>query len=109
MTYIVIVEFIETPIFTKQILQLIDDDSYKEFQNELFQNPEMGKLIKGGGGIRKIRWTLPNKGKSGGIRVIYFYKKVKNNIFLLYAYPKNAADSLSDKQVAQLARLVKEL
>ena len=49
-------EFIETPIFTKQILKLLSEESYREFQNEVFKNPQIGKLIKGGGGIRKIRW-----------------------------------------------------
>ena len=102
-------EFIETPIFTKQILQLIDDNSYRELQNELVINPEAGKIIKGGGGIRKIRWALPNKGKSGGIRIIYFYKNANNQIYFLFAYPKNVADNLTDNQVNQLAQLVKEL
>jgi len=102
-------EFVETPIFTKQILKLLSEESYREFQNEVFQNPEIGKLIKGGHGIRKVRWSLPNKGKSGGIRIIYFYKNTKNLVYLLFAYPKNVADNLTDEQVAQLAKLVKEL
>ncbi len=102
-------EFIETPVFTKQILRLLTDDDYREFQNELCQNPEAGKRIKGGGGIRKIRWSLPNRGKSSGIRVIYFYKNAKKQVFLLFAYPKNVADNLTDEQVGQLSKLVKEL
>mgnify|MGYP000856868518 CR=1 FL=1 len=102
-------EFVETPIFTKQILKLLSEESYREFQNEVFQNPEIGKLIKGGCGIRKVRWSLPNKGKSGGIRIIYFFKNTKNLVYLLFAYPKNVADNLTDEQVAQLAKLVKEL
>ncbi len=102
-------EFIETPIFTKQILQLLSEESYREFQNEVFKNPEIGKLIKGGGGIRKIRWALPNSGKSGGIRIIYYYKNTNNQVFLLFAYPKSVADNLTDDQTAQLAKIVKEL
>jgi hypothetical protein len=102
-------EFIETPIFTKLILQLLDDNSYRELQNELLINPELGKVIKGGGGIRKIRWALPNRGKSGSIRIIYFYKNANNEIYFLFAYPKNVADNLTENQVHQLAKLVKEL
>ena len=109
MTYIISMEFIETPIFTKQIIALLDDESYKEFQNELLQNPKLGNVIKGGGGIRKIRWSLPNKGKSGGIRIIYYVQTVKDIIYLLLAYPKNEADNLTDNQIAQLAKIVKEI
>jgi len=109
MTYIISMEFIETPIFTKQIIALLDDESYKEFQNELLQNPKLGNVIKGGGGIRKIRWSLPNKGKSGGIRIIYYVQTVKDIIYLLFAYPKNEADNLTDNQIAQLAKIVKEI
>ena len=109
MTYIISMEFIETPIFTKQIIALLDDESYKEFQNELLQNPKLGNVIKGGGGIRKIRWSLPNKGKSGGIRIIYYVQTVKDIIYLLFAYPKNEADNLTDNQIAQLATIVKEI
>jgi hypothetical protein len=102
-------EFIETPIFTKQILDLLDDESYKEFQNELLKNPKIGAVIKGGSGIRKIRWSLPNKGKSGGIRIIYFVQTVKDIIYLLFAYPKSEADNLTDNQIAQLAKILKEI
>lgn len=90
-------------------MQLLDSDSYREFQNELLLNPELGKLIRGGAGIRKVRWVLPNKGKSGGIRIIYYYKAIQNTIYLLFAYQKNIVDNLSDKQVSQLAILVKDL
>lgn len=55
------------------------------------------------------RWALPNRGKSGSIRIIYFYKNANNQIYFLFAYPKNVADNLTDNQVNQLAKLVKEL
>ena len=58
--------FIETPIFTKQVLKLLDDEAYKELQENLINNPEQGDLIQGTGGVRKTRWAL-NQGKSGGI------------------------------------------
>ena len=68
----------------------------------------MGALIRGGGGIRKTRVAVGSRGKSGGARVIYYWAVRKDLILLLYAYPKNVAADLTPKQVAQLARAVRE-
>lgn len=99
---------IETSAFTKQIVTLLADDEYREFQARLAANPNLGALIKGGGGIRKIRVATGSKGKSGGARVIYYWAVSKDVILLLYAYPKNVTSDLTSKQVALLARVVKE-
>ena len=102
-------EFIETPTFMKQITSLMSDDNYKDLQTELIKQPKKGDLIVGGGGIRKIRWNLGDgRGKSGGVRVIYYYKTAKSQILMLFAYPKNVADNLTDKQTAVLASIAKE-
>ena len=102
-------EFIETPLFTKQITGLLPDDSYAKLQQELIENPKKGDLVVGGGGIRKIRWSLGNgHGKSGGMRTIYYYKEMKDQILMLLAYPKNVADTLSDKQTKVLKDVAKE-
>ena len=101
-------EFIETPTFTKQIIQLISDDSYSALQKELVKHPKKGALIVGGGGIRKIRWDLSNgKGKSSGVRTIYYYKELKNQILMLFVYPKNVADNLTDNQTKILKDIAK--
>lgn len=63
---------IETPIFTKQVLAALTDDEYRRFQNMLLERPEAGKVMSGGGGLRKIRWAAEGRGKRGGIRVIYY-------------------------------------
>ena len=103
------VVFIETPTFTRQITELVEDDTYGALQEELTKHPKKGKLIVGGGGIRKIRWDLGNgHGKSGGIRVIYYYKLPKEQILLLFAYPKNVADTLTDAQTKILKTIAKE-
>ena len=60
-------EFIETSIFTKTITSLLPEDDYKELQKELLLRPDAGPLIKGGGGLRKIRWNVKGKGKRGGM------------------------------------------
>ncbi len=69
---------------------------------ELFENPEKGDLIVGGGGIRKIRLALGNRGKSKGARVIYTFFEVKGRIYLLWAYKKGEKENLTQKEVNNL-------
>ncbi len=102
-------EFIETPTFTRQIVELLQDDSYAGLQNSLADNPASGDLVRGGGGIRKLRYALPGRGKSGGIRVIYYWLTDKGQIYMLLVYPKSKKDTLTDKETAILAQLVKAL
>ena len=93
-------ELIETPVFKKQIDRLLDDLTYTQFKEYSVCNPLKGKLIRGGGGIRKIRW--------GGVRIIYFIK-TDTQIYLLFAYAKNESDNLTKKQTNMLAAFVKEV
>lgn len=99
---------IETSFFTKSVSQLIPDESYRLFQLELVKDPESGSLIKGSGGLRKIRWALPGRGKSGGIRVIYYWRRDRNIILLLLIYRKNEQDDLSNEQLKILKKLVED-
>ena len=100
--------FIETSIFTKQIKELVSDEEYRQLQQDLLVQPDKGDLIKNGGGIRKVRCAHGNKGKSGGIRVIYYWVNEDHQIFFLLAYPKSVKDTLTDKEAAILRQLVKE-
>jgi hypothetical protein len=102
------VELIETSTFTRQITTLLSDEEYGAFQSRLAANPGLGALIKGGGGIRKIRVAVGSRGKRGGARVIYYWAVRKDLVLLLYAYPKSASSDLTPKQVAQLGKVVKE-
>ena len=102
-------EFIETPIFTRMVADLLSEDEYRELQNVLVEFPERGDLIKGGGGIRKVRHAAQGRGKSGGVRVIYYWAKAADQIYLLAVYPKSRKDTLSDQETAILRKLVKEL
>ena len=102
-------EFIETPTFTRLIETLLDDDEYRELQNVLVEDPERGDLIKAGGGIRKLRFAAQGRGKSGGVRVIYYWLKEDHQIYMLVVYPKSRKDTLTDKETAVLRELVKEL
>ena len=101
-------ELIETSTFTRQITALLSDEEYREFQSRLAARAGLGALIKGGGGIRKIRVAVGSRGKRGGARVIYYWAVRKDLILLLYAYAKNASADLTPRQVAQLAKVVKE-
>ena len=103
--------FIETPLFTKVITTLLSDDDYTALQRHLIQLPDAGDIIQGTGGARKIRWSVTGQrgGKSGGIRVIYFFKTRDNQIYLLLAYPKGKQDNLTDQQKAIVKMLIKEL
>ena len=88
MTYSLAVIFIETPIFTKQIKALVDDDAYAAFQRDLADAPESGEVIEGSGGLRKVRMRLPGTGKRGGARVIYYYVVAASHIRLLFPIRK---------------------
>lgn len=102
-------EFIETSVFTKQIQQMLSEDSYRLLQEEIVLNPQVGDLIPAGGGIRKLRFALPGKGKRGGARLIYYWQSSRDKTYMLLAYSKNAKQNLSPEQVAILKVLVKEL
>ncbi|HEX5676798.1 MAG TPA: hypothetical protein VFX91_02400 [Alcanivorax sp.] len=73
LAYIFVMIFIETPIFTKRLRGLLDDESYADFQQELGNRPDMGDVIQGTGGLRKVRVASSGRGKRGGARVIYYY------------------------------------
>ena len=108
MAYSPIMVFIETSIFTKEILRLLPDDSYRRLQTALMLRPEAGSLIRGSGGLRKIRWSLPGTGKRGALRVIYYWSP-PDTIFMLFPYRKTEQEDLTPDQLKLLRRMVKEL
>ena len=97
--------FYETPIFTEQIVEFLDDDSYRELQTVLIREPELGDLIPRSRGLRKIRWRAAGSGKRGGIRAIY-YLVAPEQIYMLYAYAKNRQETLTQEQTQRLRKLV---
>ena len=102
-------EFIETPTFTRMLAELLTDDEYAGLQQVLVVNPEAGDIVKGGGGIRKLRHALPGRGKRGGVRVIYYWLRKDGQIYMLLIYPKSKKDTLTARETAILFELVKEL
>jgi hypothetical protein len=99
--------FIETPVFTRQIATLVDDETYAKLQWDLANDPELGDVIPGTGGLRKIRVSAKGKGKRGGARVIYFCFVSASRIAMLLAYPKNAKDDLDADEKKALAKIIK--
>ena len=97
--------FIETPTFTKRVLNLLDDESYAALQTHIWRSiPEAGDVIRSSGGLRKIRWAAKGHGKRGGVRVIYYWWIGKDRISMLFIYPKNEMDDLSAEQLKLLRR-----
>jgi hypothetical protein len=99
--------FVETPIFTKIITRL-DDDEYRALQIALMLRPEQGPIIRGAGGLRKVRWAKPGSGKRGGLRVIYYWAPREQAFYMLYAYSKNEQQDLTAAQARVLGQLVRE-
>jgi len=98
------VGLLETPVFTRQITALLRDEEYRRFQSQLAANPAIGSVIKGGGGIRKVRSAVGSRGKRGGARVIYYWAVSKDLILLLYAYPEECYseyDTQTDRPASQ--------
>lgn len=93
-------EFIEATAFTRQLLHYLQDDEYRSLQDALAENPQLGEVIQGTGGFRKMRWAdqRRGKGKRGGLRVVYFYFEEDEQIWMLTVYGKNEADDLSKEQ-----------
>lgn len=74
MPYNRVMEFIETSLFTRLIYDYLSEEEYLALQIHLLRYPDSGNIVRGSGGIRKLRWAARGKGKSGGVRVIYFGK-----------------------------------
>jgi hypothetical protein len=97
---------IETTVFTRQVLKLLSDEQFRELQLSLTERPDMGDLIKGSGGLRKVRWMTDGQGKRGGIRVIYYWAIQREQLVLLLMYSKNERDDLTSEQVRKLRSII---
>jgi len=98
--------FIELPLFQKYLS--FSDEELRQLQKLLLQQPDAGDVMPGSGGLRKLRFPLPGRGKRGGARVIYYWHTPKAWCLLLLAYPKNQMENLTDKQAKALSALVAE-
>ena len=94
--------FIETKLFSRLVQKYLTDESYTQLQDELIQNPKSGSVIRGSGGVRKLRWAATGRGKRGGYRVIYFVRLSKGIIWMLTIYPKGEIDSIPGHILKQI-------
>lgn len=100
--------FIETPTFTRRVVRLLTDERYRALQTDLLQDPEKGVVIRGSGGVRKLRWDIEGRGKSGGVRVIYYWASQQQIILMLLIYSKSEQDNLTPDQLRILRRLMED-
>ena len=93
-------EFIEAPAFTRHLSSYLNDEGYKELQTRLASNPELGDLMPGTGGFRKLRWADARRGKGSraGLRIIYTYFPSDQQVWLMTLYDKSEAADLTAKE-----------
>ncbi len=102
-------KFIETSIFTKLIYTYLTDDEYVGLQGFMLKYPEAGKIVPGSGGVRKLRWSIAGKGKRGGVRGIYYFKKHEDEIWMLTIYGKSEMENIPAHILRQIAEEVKNV
>ena len=94
--------FVETPLFTRLVQEYLSDDEYALLQRALMADPQIGGVIPGSGGVRKMRWRVAGRGKRGGIRIIYFLRLAQGQIWLLTLYAKNVTDTIPAHVLKQI-------
>jgi mRNA-degrading endonuclease RelE of RelBE toxin-antitoxin system len=109
LTYLVLMEFIETPEFSALLYRYLTENEYSELQRQLVERPDRAPVIRGSGGVRKLRFAARGSGKSGGVRIIYYWLTAAGQVYLLYLYAKGKKDDLSENEVAALKVFVKQL
>ena len=101
--------FIETSIFTKLIGKYLTDDEYADLQSFLLKYPKAGVVIRQTSGVRKLRWRIQGKGKSGGIRVIYYFKVSEDEIWMLTVYGKSERESIPSHILKKIVEEIKNV
>lgn len=96
--------FIETKLFSRLRESYLSDDEYARLQESLIGNPQQGTLVPSSGGVRKLRWSQPGRGKRGGIRLIYYSKSLEGLIYLLTIYSKSEESDIP----AHILRKIRE-
>jgi hypothetical protein len=104
-------EFIEARVFSVYREDYLDDEAFLGLQNALMDEPTSGDVIPHGGGLRKLRFPDPrrNKGKRGGLRVIYFYHAERHSIWLMTVYDKNESDDLDQDTLKALREHIRKI
>lgn len=96
----------ETPEYVRRAEKLLSDDERRDLLSYLAAHPRAGDLMEGTGGVRKLRWARGGRGKSGGVRVIYYFHSATLPLYLLTLFAKNERANLSRAERNALAELV---
>lgn len=96
--------FVETRLFTRIVADYLSDDEYARVQEALATHSEAGPAIPGSGGVRKLRWRQPGRGKRGGVRIIYYVKREDGVIWMLTIYARNEASDIAPELLRQIKR-----
>jgi mRNA-degrading endonuclease RelE of RelBE toxin-antitoxin system len=99
---------IETSIFTRRVLELRTAEDYRQLQIALVNRPDAGAIIRGTGGLRKVRWAPSGRGKRGGVRIIYYWAVEQEQLLMLFIFAKNESDDLSADQRKKLRTIVED-
>ena len=98
------------PIFDKQWRAMgLDDNDLQALQIELLKDPQIGSVIQGTGKLRKMRFAFPNRGKSGSSRVLYVDFVLAETIYLIFAYPKNEKENLTDEESNNIKKMIAKI
>lgn len=100
--------FVELPPFARHRQTYLDDEAFRRFQLVLLANPEAGAVMEGTGGLRKVRFSdgRRQKGKRGGLRIIYYHWRAGEQFWLFTLYDKDEADDLSAAERKTLKKLL---
>jgi mRNA-degrading endonuclease RelE of RelBE toxin-antitoxin system len=101
--------FIESQLFSRLVYRYLSEREYSGLQQHLAAQPDAGDLIRGSGGARKIRWLSEGRGKSGGVRVIYYWITTEAQILLLTIYSKSEQGNLTAAELKRISQRIKEL
>lgn len=98
--------FIETSKFTEILSDYLSDDDYRGLQSYLLQKPDAGDIVRGSGGVRKVRWASAGKGKNGGVRAIYYWKKSEHEIWMPTMYSNSERATIPGHILKQIAEAI---
>jgi hypothetical protein len=100
---------ITTPTYERRIAKLLPPEERTEMENAVAIDPERYPVVSGTMGVRKARWSRPGMGKSGGIRLIYYFWVEPNAVVLITAYAKNEKENLTDADKKEIRKIVEAL
>jgi len=100
---------VEMPSFIRSVQDILDKDGYKLLIDLLAKHPDVGDVIPGTGGLRKLRVSRPGIGKRGGARVIYYYHSDRMPVYLVYAYAKATSENITTAEKKIFSAIIDEL